>query len=60
MTNFLYRYQLPSPEVDKALQKCEKDLNAIQVEERLGFEVGKRVMLKIVAKYGSMFYPKIA
>jgi len=55
LKNCADQYKLPSEEIDKALGKCEKELNVVDNEERLGFEVGKRVMLKIVAKIKDVF-----
>lgn len=53
----LRRYPPPNEDINTALATCEDERKIAEDEERLGFEVGKRVMLKIVTKYGSFLAP---
>jgi len=49
------QYPPPNEEINTALSNCEDDRKIAADEERLGFEVGKRVMLKIVTKLKEAF-----
>jgi len=48
-------YPPPNEEINTALNTCEDERKIAEDEERLGFEVGKRVMLKIVTKLKEAF-----
>jgi len=51
----VHQYPPPNEEINNALTNCEDNRKIAEDEERLGFEVGKRVMLKIVTKLKEAF-----